>query len=294
MSATFEDGVFTTAAVNGPQRFFPAFPDADTSSLLIEQDFIQYLANYVPQALNSAGPTLSSVASYLVHESQIQHVGGGLGKWTKTWAQKPAQRVEYESYSWLVPGYDTGGINARINLTHTGSVTTGILTLTNTSAHGYIVGDRVAITYTATVNKLYEISRTIIRTILTVPTTTTFTVATFQDVSTSPYYLWTQKLSGSRDPITYTVNSKLVYDYFRIAASGGDYTSADLIPVVDKYYIEDEYSKETQTLSVVSNPSIASYQFLISGSSHVVAEASHLSRWMGQIYQRVTRYVRAQ
>lgn len=225
MSAFFTDGVYTSPVVIGPARI--SFPfSGDSATKIIEQDFMVKFSSFSALALNTAHATYTD--AYLVGESPLQAVGGGLATWTRTYAQKPAQRNEYESFAYQFIGY---------------------------------LGDQLP-----------------------------------------PYDTWpgTGEQRG-RDPFTKKVLSRIQHDYFRIFPSGGDYTDVSSIPFVyAQTYIADEtnerqvrYLTDT-TLNPVAGETIPSqedYKDLVTNGDEIVAEDCDIRRWMGNIYERVTRYV---
>lgn len=238
----------------------------------------------IPTALGTAHPSAGLTPDYstwyCVAEGEKQDVGNGIVKWNRTYAQKPASHDEWESYSYNFVGFAPLGA---------GSV--------------------------------QQVGR-----------------FRFSD----------------------RVTTRVQHDYFLIAATGGDYTSAGAIPVnrAFKYvtqpiisgtqyggynYLQDYVCDSAQVASVgylwPTVPSATQYlamckdalvngwaagvsQQLLGGSTpalinvssmatypttypsgtppivtcqygQIVAEDSQLSRWMGPIYLRQTRYVLA-
>jgi hypothetical protein len=95
------DGTFTSATLDGPGR--KSFPiPGDNVSFIVEQEFLAAFANFAPLALNTAHATYTD--AYLVSESPLQDLGGGIAKWTRTYAQVPAARNEFETFSYQFPG----------------------------------------------------------------------------------------------------------------------------------------------------------------------------------------------
>lgn len=103
-----------------------------------------------------------------------------------------------------------------------------------------------------------------------------------------------------REPITKTVNCRITSEYFLIAA-GQPYTSAFDIPVVSgqKYYVEAEsvqndYLRDYDPYPIASTPSRTTYESWITSGQLIVPEDSRLDRWMGNIWVRRTRRIRAE
>ena len=229
MSAFKTDGTFTSAALHGPARISFPFP-GDSATKIIEQDFVVFFANFSALALNTAHATFTD--AYLVGESPLQDIGGGVAMFTRTYAQKPATRSEYESFAYNFIGY---------------------------------LGDQLP-----------------------------------------PYDTWpgTGEQRG-RDPFTKKVLSRLEYDYFRVWATTGDYSSVASIPFIEaQTYITDDTASERpvkyltdtsiNTAAGETIPTQQDYKALVIAGTEIVAEDCDIRRWMGNIYERVTRYVVAQ
>jgi hypothetical protein len=103
--------------------------------------------------------------------------------------------------------------------------------------------------------------------------------------------------------------ARLAYSYYRIFASGGDYTSAGSIPIIDaqKYIYgsttnNTDYLADSPPFAAATTPSRTAYEAVMAGGSglgtganagEIVAEQSIVRRWRGNIYERVTRYIKA-
>lgn len=126
-----------------------------------------------------------------------------------------------------------------------------------------------------------------------------------------------------RPRATYSVKCRIQNDYY-FCATGQTYTTPSAIPIIaaQRYYIpQGSVSGSTFTPTytrgsandlatgsdtdfiwtasqwaslIPTYPSTAEYQALILAGTEIVAEASQLSRWQGNIYQRQTKYVVAQ
>jgi hypothetical protein len=234
MAAFKTDGTYTTAVISGPARKSLPF-EGDASSFIVEQDFMVAFASYTPLALNTAHPTFTT--AYLVRESALEDMGGGIATFTRTYATIPASRNEYESFATFFPGlFDT----------------------------------------TAAV---------------------------------PPYNQYWAGTGNGKDPITKKVTSRLRHEYF-LCAAGQTYTSPDLIPVLPaiKYTLVSNPEARAQYLLPEgdfwsdSDPSREDWEALIAGGAGLgtganagefIAEDSDVRRWAGNIYERVTRYVKA-
>jgi hypothetical protein len=113
-------------------------------------------------------------------------------------------------------------------------------------------------------------------------------------------------IRGVRDPQLVSQTSKLDVEFFMIMPTGGDHTTAALIPITEEARVV--YLTSNNSAPLLSNvylskdffgfqdttPSVASYQALIAASTYSIqAEASSLSRVRGPLWRRENRLVRA-
>jgi len=171
--------------------------------------------------LNTPHPTFTD--AYLVEETPLQDLGGGVARWTRRYAQIPATRIEYESFAYQFIGYmGTWGIN--------------------------VPPDQIV---------------------------------------------------THRDRFTKTVVSRLKHEYF-LCATGQTYETPDLIPIIPAQaykflgIVVDYLWDVVSLFTVATEPSRTEYEAWVAAGAEIVAEDSRVSRWLGNIYERVTRYVVAQ
>lgn len=86
MADILRDGNFSVALEQGPARLIAPFPHTNTRYVL-EQDYTVDFDSYSPLALNTAHPTLPTYK--LVIEGALEDMGGGVAKFTQTFAQVP-------------------------------------------------------------------------------------------------------------------------------------------------------------------------------------------------------------
>lgn len=107
-----------------------------------------------------------------------------------------------------------------------------------------------------------------------------------------------QNIVTLRLPIQLTPTCKIVYEYFLVGLNG---TYADFLSIPriahTQFYIPilngiSEVGKQDVTILGVSTvPTTTEYQTAQGDGSLIVAEDSQVSRWMGDIFQRVTKYI---
>lgn len=235
MAAFKTDGTFTTATLHGNyRRSFPI--EGDTTAQIIEQDFIIASGSFSPLALDTAHATVSSAK--LVSEGPQSDIGGGLVQWTRTYATVPANRDEFETFSYTFPGlYATGGGNPPYN------------------------------------------------------------------------QYWESGEDGGRDPFSDKVVSRLRHEYF-LCATGQTYTTPTSIPIIQGLEISLDTNPSARMEHLLPEAEFASktvptreeWEALAAGGTGIgtgagagefVAEDSQVERYMGNIYVRITRYIKA-
>lgn len=222
MALLWTDGDWTTAQAVSGCNFECPIPGVNVAYVL-KQDFVIAEASWSPLALGTAHGTYATFK--LASEGPIQDIGGGKVKWTRTYAKKPSDHTDYESYNYNFIGFaGSEGINVE---TQTG-----------------------------------------------------------------------------RARFTQTVTSKIVSAYYEVGTSPA--TPADIAIIAATKYIEagttdqmTDYLKDSPPYATATSPSRSTYEGYIStdagtGSSFsLVAEPSSVSLWMGNIYVRRTRYIKA-
>lgn len=227
------DGTFTTASATGAAR--KTFPfDGDNASFIVEQDYVIAVGSYTPLALNTAHGTYTD--AYLVRESPQEDIDGGLVKWTRTYAQVPANRDDYESYSFQFPGLLGTGL--------------------------------------------------------------------------PPYNQYWIALDDGRDPFTQVAVCRVRSEYF-LCATGETYETPSDIPILTgiKFTLESNTDARIDYLLADatgywsdSDPSKEEWIALAAGGTGIgtgsnagefIPEDSTVERWMGNIYCRKTRYLKA-
>lgn len=329
---SFVDGDFTVAVACGPKLFTCPFA-GDPGAYILEQDFMQFRENWAPlplvQILNTTRGLYLQLTQYpepkfsnyyLTGESPLQAMDGGVVKWKRMFSQVPANRSEFQSYAAQLPGLSYGiaaGVFAPpgfppttnpIIFTNAAIVQVpGTATITTTTAHGFTIGTVIALTYETSIFGIQNGKYTFGATVNGVPTSTTFTFATNVNMSTYSA-LYVQRAGFARKPLTRVVNSRLDYQYFMPGATGpaqvpivgglplpsNFLVDPSYIPITPVVEIYDQFNNRTDTYSNFTTPSQTDYQTIINNQGWVVAEPTSVTRWRGNIYESVTRYIAAQ
>lgn len=244
----YVDGDFTVPAATGLPVF--SSPIASTTAeYTFTQEWMQFRKNFSPEPMGSGHPSSGSGQDFsdfkLVAEGPRQDIGGGVVKWSRTYAKPPATHDEFEMYSYSFIGF------------------LGV----------FLVGNQS-----------------------------------------------TQTNATGRARQAITVLSRVQHDYF-LTGAGQTYLTPSSIPSI-KAQVYLGYTNEAQTTSLPtdyiadasaslfgSNPSRTTYETWIANAAanlwssgvtpsgtnpgQMVAEDSRISRWMGPIFLRQTRYVLA-
>lgn len=95
MSAFKVDGDFNTASATGPKMPTYPFSDlGDITTIVYSQPFMQKVTKFKPLARSSRG----DFGSYLVDESEPNHVGGEICTFSRTYAMVPLTHNTFSSF----------------------------------------------------------------------------------------------------------------------------------------------------------------------------------------------------
>lgn len=309
------DGVFNEPVATSLPR--PIYPwKGDTQNYLMEQDFTCYIDTYPRYAPTPGTPNPIRPEFYFIEDTPIRDTGiAGVGTFTRTWGTFPgwnAQRIgtgslfvrkEPESYVWTKPGYNTNDqfwtewyIDNAASLATDDGTNIKLYTITNPITATRWEHD--VSTVTATI--YYEVNN---------PNWTAggelhqYTTAI---VENSTYYIKVRRVpydnTNEDFPIVYksfttpkvqidtkqrVIPSIVYYDYW---IPGLNVNSVEDIPLVQEFRVQDENGNETDILTEASTPTQTEYAALVSAGSYICVERSQVSRWMGNIFERRTRY----
>lgn len=278
-----------SATVRGPRSWQRPFPDL-TAELTFTEPYIQTVEDFVPLALDTPHPDIPD--AYLVEESERENAGG-FYKWTRTYARIPPSREVFESYSWIVPGIGSGAVYAAQNISSV-SHAAGVTTITAASSPGISVGDQCNVAYTFTDSATgTQYGRTVLRTALSGTSGTTVKVALIAEPGGTLTFLTVKKVEPGRAAEALEVGSVVQLDYFLPGVSTGINTAFD-IPVIEALEIYDSDGVKTDSFTASTTPTLAEWRALVAAKSRQCVVRSVVRRWMGNIYERATRYCVAQ
>jgi len=98
---------------------------------------------------------------------------------------------------------------------------------------------------------------------------------------------------GRRTTFLKAVASRISVDYFLPGVTASISTPPD-IPLDTRFRVLDSQGQETTTLGTNTQPTLTEYLAIVTNGGEIVAEDSQLERYRGNIYERRTRYIRAQ
>ena len=288
----------TPQLVGKPRKVYQI--EGNSSIYMQEEDYMVFIDYYTPLQPAARNPEKSNV--FFVKDSPISDVGNGVGRFTRTWSVLPGYgdkgyvRSEYESYAFTIPGFDTAqsgfyqfpvASSTLANGQHTITVTTGAAPF---DALDIEVGKPATIFYSVTDPLNGQTSgRQIVREALNV-TTNTITVALIQDIGPITF-TGVQRTDLVQPSYTKQVMSRVDIDYW-IAGTNCD--SIEDIPIIEELQIIDNATGgRTTTISDDTTPSLDNWYDYINAGTWIVVEPSVVTRWMGDIFERRTRYVRA-
>ena len=285
MAIIWQDGDFTIATADGPRRWMRPFDDS-FAQVTFEQDYIQFEADFVPLALDTAHDDYPD--AYLVREGELQGLGGGLVKWTRTYSRMPISRQVFESYSWLVPGIGAGAVYASQAVSSVAN-SAGVTTITCAGDTTASSGDSLSINYTFTDGVTgTQYGRNVMRT-MTGGTGAAPEVALITEPGGTLTFNWAKKVEPGRPAEALEVGSVLQLDYYLPGVSAGIGTPFD-IPVIDELQIYDGDGLKVDSFTADTSPTITEWRAQIAAGDRVCVVASIVRRWMGNIYERSTRY----
>lgn len=279
----------TLATPNGPPTWERPFKDL-TEPLVIRQNYIQDAAKFTALALDTPHPDFPDM--YLVDEGPREDIGGFF-KWERTYAKIPPARTQSEGYAWYVPGIGSGAIYAAQSITATSNAS-GVTTITAASSPTISVGDQCSVSYNfidGVTGTSY--GRVVLRTALTGTSGTTVKVDLIAEAGGTMVFTFIKKVEPGRVPESLEVASQIQLDYWLPGVSVG-VPDAFSIPLIRCLEIYDGTGTKVQSFTSSTTPTIAQWRAQVAAKSKVCVVSSVVRRWMGNIYERATRYCIAQ
>lgn len=274
--------ITSPVAVSG-FRATPLLP-LEPSAMLYEQDFLVARGSYASAAFSDTNATYTS--AYFVGDTAFRDMGDSVWQFTRQWATVPASFSEFETVAFTYPALaaSVSGSSATVTaMTKSGSN----IELT-TTVSGVSAGDTVYLNVQFTESpftysrfgwyKVVSTGTNIVR----VAAAFLSSASSFSSVSGT-----IQKGAlGRSNPKTVTVTSRLGREFLYTASPSTE------LPAFQAFRPVAATGDDVTTLSVTTIPSVSTYQGYLASGAELVAE-SRVTRWRGNIYERVTRYVPA-
>jgi hypothetical protein len=278
---------YSNPVTHGPPSFPDSFPGVNEQYLLT-QVCRQLAEDFAPLALNTVHPDYAgeSFANQfiLVAEGPRHGVGGGIVEWTRTYARVPQQFNQPQSVSYNFIGYITGG---------------GGTTIIGRNRRTSVVPGRVQHDFflLGTDGKIYDCTGAAVY---------TGPGGQLPNMSNVPYlpehryyYAVVNGVWGGADFDAIGYGPDADTPQVAYPAPPGTIVSGYYLPPYEAYPTREVYEswiKKTATAKVYTpnvSPGVAG-TLTDTGLYEIVAVASQNSRWMGNIIERQTVYVRPQ
>lgn len=288
----------------------PAFNVAVTSGLpvwenpipalnektVFRQTFVQTAASYAPLALDTVYPAAgsygvpSSPTYYLVAEQGQTDLGGGMMQWDRVYARIPTAWSEGEEFAYTFPPLAAyGSASTYSSITNIQDSSENYLV---SSALAFTSGDQIYISVSyARGGITYFVGQ--------------YTTAIDGTSGTNALIPGILPGSGSFSSISGVINrefpwrvlgttqvvaSQIVYEYALAATSQLDAK----LPIIKKFNpIQSNGSDISFDINATTRPTNQAYVQLINIGAQIVAQDSIRRRWLGNIYERQTRYIPA-
>ena len=296
---------WTVATPVGIPEFITPIPALNVE-YIFTQKYWQFRANFTPIAFNTPHPSSGLTPDYssyfLVAESKRRDIGFGVVEWERTYAKKPATYSEAQSHDYNFIGY-MGQWISTTSSGFTNNVPPAIIaSVTGRPRESYVVTSRLQYDYYLVAGPLYQGAWS---------SSTAYTLGQ-SVVDSAIYYACTAAIGPTA---THPASDSSHW----VVIATPDYSAETGIPIVyaQRYYanggtlINGLYTNfltdgvgtigaTTPSLTTytgwVSNTNTYGWSSDVIGGTHpaqIVAEDSHLIRWQGNIWSRMTRYVLA-
>lgn len=264
---------------------------AEPTALLITAEFMQTRANYARPAENAVLSYNGSNA-YFVDDEGFTDVHGGVTKWQRKWATVPASWSEYEETAYEFPAYIVGvAFGTTFNVTNI-AVSGANIELT-TNATNISAGDEVYLDLAFTRNsKSYRLT-------YTTPCVSASSGASVTLYSQFPGSGAFTSVSGTvrkgqtgrTSPEQIVCSARVLHEY----ALTSDLSLGTDLPAIAAFQPVNSSGYKVSTLSTgtATVPNSDAYLAMIKNGVELAVERSTRMRYLGNIWVRRTRFVKA-
>jgi hypothetical protein len=282
----------TSPVYTGPRVLsYPFATEGDLTHVVAEQQYIVQAESYIAPALNTT-ITVGAATLYLVGDYNHSVIDSGCIEFTRRWASIPAQRsVPGGTFAFTFPGMMPSAGGAQKTIT-AATFAANSSTFTST-AHGFIAGDLILLTFTVT-TAVSRYSFPVFISVLAAPTADTFTTRFTPGTGATFVSGTAQKFVPARNPRTVPATTIIQYDYALPGVTSGISTVFDFQAFPEFRVVGASGEEGVENIvSIGTDPTQAAYLTSISNGDLLVVE-SGVSVLSGAILERRTVYVRAQ
>lgn len=288
---------FTTETRTGDYIVRQVLGAREPSALEISAEFTQTRADYARPAPNTTltydNGAGSDVTAYFVDDVEFEQLGGGVQKWTRTWATIPATWQEPGgTFAFTFPSYVSGiAFGSFYSVTDcyaNGNYYNLMTNAANISAADTFFLDLNYVRSNQNYHVSFQTSAKFAGDGTRVPIAKLLPGnGTFSGVTGTMF----EARVGRSAPETIEVDSILLHEYVL-----GDETSIEvLLPQIDKFSPVGALAVETNELSTgtATVPNSATYASMVAAGTLIPARRSDRAIYMGNIYERTTLLVAA-
>jgi hypothetical protein len=270
---------------------------AQNDKVLFRQSFMQLAASYSPLPLDTPYPAAGAygvptgATYYLVAEENFADQSGGMIQWERVYAKVPNSWSDGEEFAYTFPAYiasSTGGVDSTIT-----SISESGTYYTISSSLSFNTGDSVFVSVSYVRDSIsYYVgqytraaggnsgSNVLVPAIF--PGTGSFGSVGGNVTTETPYRALEQTL---------LVTSQLVHDYALTSVTAID----GALPIINEFSPVDATGASLQfnRLDTATKPAYDQYAAMVKNQVLIVGASSTRSRFYGNIFERVTRYIPA-
>jgi hypothetical protein len=287
---------FTSAVTVSLPVWDPVIP-APNDKVLFRQSFMQLAASYAPLPLDTAYTAAGSygvptgATYYLVGEENFNDRSGGMMQWDRVYSKVPTSWSDGQEFAYTFPAYagsSTAGADYAIT-----SISDSGTYYTISSSLAFNTGDSVFVSVSYVrdsvsyyVGQYTKAAGGTSGTNVLVPAIFPGT-GTFSSIGGNV----TKEVGYRALEETLLVPSQLVYDYALTSVTAIDAA----LPLINEFSPVDASGSALQfnQLTSASKPTAAQYATMVKNQVLIVGTSSTRSRFYGNIFQRITRYVPA-
>ena len=259
---------------------------------------MQTAASYAPLALDTVYPAAgsygvpSSPTYYLVAEQGQTDLGGGMMQWDRVYARIPTSWSEGEEFAYTFPAF-IASATAGTDRTITNIQDSGANYLVS-SGLSFATGDQVHIAVSYVRDSITFFVGQYVRIIGGTSGSSALVPGIFPGTGTfsSIAGVITQEAPSRTTGNTETVTSQIIHDYALTSTTALD-TNLPIIDAFTPVGATGAVIIPPSGLNTATKPTSDAYASMINRNVQIVGQASVRRRWLGNIYERQTRYIPA-